>query len=175
MLFPTHLVAAAGLGRLVTGGPRETLIAATGRLWPALSTGWFVFGAALPDLIDKPLGMAGITELFHSIGHSALLLPVAVVVALADRRGPAIAVGWVSHLGLDALHVIINGRPSDALFLGWPLMVPPTPPAIPPGEFVWYYLGSPSFYLEVVIWFAAGGVVIWSLWADAADDEIRGE
>ncbi len=163
VLFLTHLVAAAGLGRLGAGGPRETGIVATGWSWPALSTGWLVVGAALPDVVDKPLGLLEVTTLFHSIGHSGLLLPATVLLALRGRRGAAIAVGWASHLLLDAVHVGINGRPSDALFLGWPVVVPPTPPAIPPGEFVWFYLGTPSSYVEVVLWVAVGALVVRSL------------
>jgi len=138
MLFPTHLLAAALLGRL-------------SRLSPL----WLAVGAALPDVIDKPLGSLGVVELFHSVGHSALLAVVAVPLALSGRRGLAVAAGWALHLAMDALHVVVNGRPSDALFLGWPLVVPPDPPAIPPGEFLWYYLGTPSSYLEVGLWLAA--------------------
>ena len=160
MLFPTHLVAAVGLGVGYRLRGRSSSPTAS---QPTLTVWWLVVGAALPDLIDKPLGMTGVTELFHSVGHSALMLPVLGVAALVSRRGLALAVGWGSHLVLDALHVGINGRPSDALFLGWPLVVPPTPPAIPPGEFVWVYLGSPSFYFEVLLWLAVGALVVWSL------------
>lgn len=169
MLFPTHLVVAAGIGvgsRLRAAGS----VSSTGTAsQPPLSLGWLVVGAALPDLIDKPLGMAGVTVLYHSIGHGAILLPAALVVALADRRGLALAIGWGSHLFLDALHVVSNGRSSDALFLGWPVVSPPNPPAIPPGEFVWFYLGSPSFYLEVLLWLAVGGLVVWSLRRGVSD------
>lgn len=167
MLFLTHLVVAAGIGV----GSRLRAVSSTAGSGPqlSLSIGWLVVGAALPDLIDKPLGMGGVTELYHSVGHSALVLPVLVGVALTGRRGLALAVGWGSHLFLDALHVVLNGRPSDALFLGWPVVVPPNPPAIPPGEFVWYYLGSPSFYLEVLLWLAVGALVVWLLRVDAAD------
>lgn len=169
MLFPTHLVVAAGIGV----GSRLRAVASVSSTGtasqPPLSIGWLVVGAALPDLVDKPLGMSGVTELYHSVGHSALVLPAMVIVALANRRGLALAVGWGSHLFLDALHVVINGRPSDTLFLGWPAVVPPNPPAIPPGEFIWFYLGSPSFYLEVLLWLAVGGLVVWSLWLRAGD------
>jgi hypothetical protein len=109
-------------------------------------------GAAIPDIVDKPLGMVGLTTLFHSIGHSVLLAVVLGPVVLLGRAGLAVATGWASHLTLDAVHVIINGRPADALFLCWPMVRPPDPLAIPPGSFVWYYLGSRSFYLEVLIW-----------------------
>lgn len=137
MLFPTHLLAAAVLGRV-------------SRLSPL----WLVVGTALPDIVDKPLAMAGVVDLYHSVGHSALLLAVAVPVALTGRAGLALAVGWGLHLLLDALHVVVNGRPGDAVFLVWPLAVPADPLALPPGSFFTYYVGSPSFYLEVVCWLA---------------------
>ena len=135
VLFATHLLAAALLGR------------ARGLPVPAL-----VVGAALPDLVDKPLASLGVVDLFHTVGHSALLAPVFLLVALRGPRGVALALGWGSHLLLDALHIVVNGRPTDAYFLGWPLVEPPTPLAIPPGEFFWYYLWSPSFFIEVGIW-----------------------
>jgi len=143
MLFPTHLLSAAVLGRV-------------SRLSPL----WLVVGTALPDVVDKPLATAGITELYHSVGHSALLLVVAVPVALAGRAGLALAVGWGLHLVLDAVHVVLNGRPADALFLVWPLAVPADPLALPPGSFVLYYVGSPSFYLEAAFWLAVVGTAL---------------
>jgi hypothetical protein len=142
VLFATHLAAAA-------------LVGARTRLSPW----WLVLGAAVPDLVDKPLASLGVVDLFHTVGHSALLLVVAVPLALAGPRGAAVAVGWASHLLLDALHVVVNGRPADALFLGWPLVVPPDPLAIPPGEFFFYYLWSPSFFLEFLVWGALAVVV----------------
>lgn len=135
MLFPTHLVAAGLLWRV-------------SRLSPL----WLIAGAAIPDVVDKPLGLVGVTALFHSVGHSALLVVVMVPLALSGRTGLAVATGWASHVALDAVHVVVNGRPTDALFLFWPVLTPPNPPAIPPGSFFWYYLGSRSFFLEVGIW-----------------------
>ena len=182
MLFPTHLVVAVGLG--VGSRLRAASSAVPARTsQPPLSVGWLVVGAALPDVIDKPLGLAGVTELYHSVGHSALGLLVAVVVALASqrgvgvagRRGLSLAVGWGSHLFLDALHVVVNGRPSDALFLGWPAVLPPDPPAIPPGEFVWYYLGSPSSFLEVLLWLVVVALVVGWLRVDAAATGVAGD
>ena len=139
MLFPTHLVAAWLLSGVV-------------RLSPL----WLVVGAALPDVIDKPLGLLGMTALFHSVGHSGLFVVVLIPVALSGRAGLAVATGWVSHLAVDAVHVIVNGRPADALFLFWPVVSRPDPLAIPPGSFFWYYVGTRSFYLELLIW----GVVL---------------
>ncbi|WP_276272899.1 metal-dependent hydrolase [Haloarcula litorea] len=135
MLFATHLLAAAVIGRYT-------------RLAPL----WLVAGAALPDLVDKPLASAGVVDVFHSVGHSGLLLVVAVPLALTGRAGLSAAVGWASHLVLDALHIVVNGRPDDALFLGWPLVGPADPLRIPPGDFFFYYLWTPSFFLEVGFW-----------------------
>lgn len=152
MLFVTHLLVATVLARA--------------RGLPVLMT---VVGTALPDLIDKPLASSGVVELFHTVGHTALLFPLAVVIALTGRHGMALALGWALHLLMDTLHIVINGRPTDALFLFWPLVVPPTPLAIPPGEFLWYYLWSPSFFLEVALWVIVSGSTVTRLraaWTD---------
>ena len=143
MLFPTHLVVAAALGR------RDRLV-----------TAWLVVGAALPDVVDKSLATLGVVDLFHTVGHSALLLVVAVPLARFSRAWLAAAVGWGSHLLLDAIHIVVNGRPTDTLFLVWPLAVPPTPMALPPLAFARQYLWSPSFYLELAIWAALAVVVV---------------
>jgi hypothetical protein len=141
VLFATHLLAAALVSRVT-------------RLSPVP----LVAGAAVPDVVDKPLATVGLVDLFHSVGHSGLLVVVAVPVALTGRAGLAAAVGWGSHLLLDALHVVVNGRPDDALFLGWPLTAPPTPLGIPPGDFFLYYLWTPSFLLELVLWAGTAAV-----------------
>ncbi len=141
MLFVTHLLVAGLLARRIR-----------------IPVGWAVVGAALPDLVDKPLAALGVVDLFHSVGHSALLAAVALPAAFLGRAGLAAAVGWGSHLLLDAVHVVVNGRAGDAVFLVWPLAVPADPLAIPPGEFFIYYLWSPAFFLEVAIW--AGAVAL---------------
>ena len=143
MLFATHLLAAGLAARRVR-----------------LSVGWAVAGAALPDLVDKPLAALGVVDLFHSVGHTALLAVAVVPAAFLGRAWLAAAVGWGSHLLLDAFHVVINGRASDALFLVWPLAVPPNPLAIPPGEFFVYYLWSPSFFVEGAVWVGAGVLAV---------------
>jgi hypothetical protein len=156
VLFPTHLVPAVLLSRVTRLSPR-----------------WLVVGAALPDVVDKPLGLLGVVDLFHSVGHSGLLLVLVGPIALSGRAGLAVAVGWVSHLLLDVLHVVVNGRAGDAVFLGWPLTVSPDPLAIPPGAFVWYYLGTPSFYLDVLLWGTLAAVVVSERWdsSDAVTDQ----
>lgn len=141
MLLPTHLASGWLLGRYTN-----------------LSTWWLVLGAALPDVIDKTLSMLGVVELFHTIGHSAFLILLIPLVA-RDRRGVALAAGWASHIGLDVIHLVVNGRFGDLAFLGWPVITPVDPLALPPLEFLEYYVGSPSFYLEFVIW----GFVIYAV------------
>jgi hypothetical protein len=143
VLFVTHLLAAGLLGRRLR-----------------LPVGWAVVGAALPDLVDKPLASVGVVDLFHSVGHSVLLAVVILPIAFVGRAGVAAALGWGSHLLLDAFHVIVNGRADDVLFLLWPLVIPPDPLAIPPGEFVLYYLWSPSFFVEVAIWTGAAALAV---------------
>jgi hypothetical protein len=143
VLFPTHLVAGALLGTATR-----------------LSAAWLVVGAALPDLLDKPLASLGVTPLYHSVGHSALFAVVLVPLAAVSRPGAAVAVGWASHLLLDAVHVVVNGRPLDALFLAWPVAVPPDPLALAPVPFAMQYLWSPSFFLEIGIWLAAAAVAL---------------
>ena len=143
MLFLTHLLAAAILGRV-------------SRLSPL----WLVVGTAVPDVVDKPLAMVGVTTLYHSVGHSVLLVIVALPLALSGRAGLSAALGWALHLSLDALHVVLNGRPGDAVFLLWPAVTPTDPLALPPGSFFLYYLWSPSFLLEVMLWLTAAGLLI---------------
>jgi len=78
-----------------------------------------------------------------------------------------------SHLLLDALHIIVNGRPMDTLFLFWPLTVPPEPLGLPPGEFFLHYLWSPSFFLELLVWAAFLAVVAaeWPAWRQTASED----
>jgi hypothetical protein len=143
MLFTTHLVAAA-------------IVGFRSRFAPA----WLVAGAALPDLIDKPLATVGLVDTFHSVGHSALVLLLLLPLVRASPRLLAVAIGWGSHLLLDAFHIVINGRADDALFLFWPVLRPATPLGIPPGDFFWYYLWSPSFFVEILIWLAFGWLAL---------------
>lgn len=147
MLFLTHLAVAVLLGRV-----------------SRLSTMWLVAGAALSDIIDKPLGAFGVFELYHSIGHSVFFLLFLVPIAWYTRGKIALVVGWGSHLLFDAVHVVINGRPGHTLALLWPLAKSADPLGVPPGAFFWYYLGTSSFYFEIVLWVSLGAIVLvqWS-------------
>jgi len=169
VLFATHLLVAAGLGWL-SGHPRLRRYSGDS---PPLSVWWLVAGAALPDVVDKPLGALGVFDVYQSVGHSALLVPLAVVVTVAarHRHGLAVAIGWGSHLALDALHMVANGRAGDAAFLAWPLLTRSDPLAIPPGEFALFYVGTPSFFLEAALWLAAVAVALRSRFAAGRDRE----
>lgn len=159
MLFPTHLLVGYVLGR------RWDL--------PAV---WVVVGAALPDVVDKSLASAGVFELYHTVGHSlaALVVGGAALLAggnlagrngtlgnVADRIGPALWAGWASHLVLDAVHMIVNGRPADVQFLAWPAVHHVPAVHLPPVEFAFHYLWTPSFFLEVAIWLGVAGGMIY--------------
>lgn len=143
MLFPTHVIAGYLLGYAV-------------RL-PAIPA---AVGAAIPDLIDKPLAMVGVVEIYHSVGHSALVLLALFPVALSNRALLAAWLGWASHLALDVVHVVVNGRPEDAVFLLWPVVVRDSSLGLGPIDFFVHYLWTPAFFLELPIWLAFG-YVIW--------------
>lgn len=135
MLFPTHLVA----GYLVSR-------------WWDLPVRYVVAGAALPDLIDKPLAIGGATDRYHSIGHSCVGIGALSILLVEGPRGRAVLAGWVSHLFLDAAQMIINGRPRDVQFFLWPVVKHRPAVQLPPIEFATVYAWTTAFYLEVVIW-----------------------
>jgi len=152
VLFPTHLLAGYLLGRRWTGLPA-----------------WAAGGAALPDLVDKPLGMVGATELYHSVGHSLLPVLGLALAWLLTRRvdGPddrllAVGLGWTSHLCLDVLGIALNGRPENWVLLLWPAREKPNPLGLDPVAFYFEYLWSPSFYAEIAVWIVGAYVLLQS-------------
>ena len=156
MLFPTHVVLAAGLAR------------------SRLPTLWVVAGAVLPDLVDKPLGMAGLIPTYHSIVHSALFGVVFLLPLLSERvvgwsldtgRFAPVAFGWASHIAADAVHITLNGRPANTVFLLWPVVDSWDSLDAGPVPFVVQYVGTTSFYLELVIWLSVGLLVARDGWA----------
>lgn len=143
MLFPTHLVAAY-------------LVAVALRL-PVVPV---VLGAAVPDLVDKPLGTTGVTGRYHTVAHSLFGLVVPGGLAVRSQTGVAVAVGWASHLGLDALHMLLNGRAADTQFLLWPVVDHESTVQLPPVEFASFYVGTRSSVVELGIWLAAAVVFL---------------
>ena len=151
MLFATHLL----IGALVARN--------------RFPVAWVVAGAALPDLVDKPLAMAGVVPTYHSVVHSALFAGVLGAGWLAARRYeaaavlaalPAVGVGWATHLVADAAHITINGRPENTVFLLWPVVRSWNSIGAGPGSFALQYLWTPSFYVEVAIWLFAGALLL---------------
>ncbi|SDX89044.1 hypothetical protein [Halopenitus persicus] len=142
MLFPTHVVA----GYVVGYGRRLPPV-------PAAA------GAALPDLIDKPLAMGGVVGIYQSVGHSALVLAALLPVVLCGRAWLAAWLGWASHLVLDAVHMAVNARPGDAVVLLWPVVVRESSLGLGPVPFFRHYLRTPGILLDVSIWIAFGYVV----------------
>ena len=143
MLFPTHLVAAY-------------LVAVALRL-PVVPV---VLGAAMPDLIDKPLGVTGATDRYHTVAHSLFGLAIPGGLAVRSRAGLGVAVGWASHLGLDAAHMLLNGRAADTQFLLWPVVEHESSVQSGPVEFAQFYIGSRSSLVELGIWLAAAAVFL---------------
>jgi len=156
VLFPTHLVVACGLAR--------------GRFL----TAWVVAGAALPDLVDKPVAMAGLLSTYHSIAHSALFGVVFLLPLLFERvvdwvpdtgRLAAVAFGWGSHVAADAIHITLNGRPANTVFLLWPIVSSWDSLDAGPAPFVVQYVGTTAFYLELLVWLSVGLLVAREGWS----------
>ncbi|ARS91227.1 metal-dependent hydrolase [Natrarchaeobaculum aegyptiacum] len=147
----------AGYSRARTGSAPAEL--------PALVA---VVGAALPDLIDKPLAFAGIVDVGRTIGHSLLFaLPLVVAVWVLARAwnrellGVAFAIGYLSHITTDVPWHVVSGDYHELGFLLWPITPMPE------------YTGTKSLgtvaglevttlWLEAVILVA--GVALW--WVD---------
>ena len=88
-------------------------------------------GTQLPDLIDKPFAWTiPLLPNGRSLGHSlvlALPLLVGLIVVLDGRRrrvAAALATGYLTHLGTDALYPALTGEWYYVGFLGWPLIEP---------------------------------------------------
>jgi inner membrane protein len=134
---------------------------------PAMDLRWLMFGALLPDLVDKPIGSILFHDVFgaHRLFGHTLLFPVALLVAamLATRRGTparkasmAVVIGVFAHLLLDAVWLSPDG------FL-WPLFGT-TFPTMPGSEFstlvrsmvtnplVWAGEALGGAYLALVWW-----------------------
>ena len=85
-------------------------------------------GAALPDLIDKPLAAAGVVPVGRTIGHSVLFaIPLITLIWLLTTRvdqrelGIAFAIGYLSHLVTDVPWHVIAGDFDELGFLLWPV------------------------------------------------------
>lgn len=141
MLFPTHLVVAYVTARRL-----------------GLSVPWTVFGAVLPDLVDKPLGRLGETDRYHSVAHSVIGIFLTLGVSNRAKIARAVWAGWATHLGADAAGMAVNGRYRDLAFLLWPVARERRYSEMPadlvlPGTRS--YFQSPAFVLELTVWLTA--------------------
>ncbi len=127
-----------------------------------------LFGALLPDLLDKPLELLGVAPVGRTIGHSLLFaIPLVASVWLLLRRrsheriAVAFAIGYGSHLASDVPWHLLSGDYDELGFLLWPITPMPE------------YTGTKSLgavfgveittlWVEVVILFA--GIALW--WHD---------
>lgn len=127
-----------------------------------------VTGAALPDLIDKPLWLAGVVPVGRTIGHSVLFaIPLLVVgwrIATRRRRSPlavAFAIGYLSHLATDVPWHLVSGDYHELQFLLWPVtQTPPYTGTKPLGTLA--DLRVTTLWLEAVVFVA--GIALW--WHD---------
>nr|WP_209484986.1 metal-dependent hydrolase [Halorubrum alkaliphilum] len=114
-----------------------------------------VCAAALPDLIDQPLWLVGITPVGRTFAHSLFgaILIVGVVGFLVHQRhrfdlAVAFAIGYGSHIAADIPWHVLAGDFHELGFLLWPIT------EMPP-------------YSGVKVVGTIGGVEITTLWFEA--------
>ena len=148
MLFATHLVGGYISSRVLQ-----------------MPIGLVLLGAALPDIIDKPLGVFEIAPHYHTVGHSIFTILLLLLIGIKFRKLIPLIVGWSMHIFQDALHIFINRGIERTTFIFYPLMFPDKP-KITNGstDFVtnfWSnYLWTTSFYVEFIFW----GIAIFLLY-----------
>ncbi|MDG5760143.1 hydrolase [Natronococcus sp. A-GB1] len=109
LTFPTHLAMGYLLG-----------------VYSRFPVAYLVVGSALPDLVDRPLYWLGLTPFTHTVAHSiAVAVPASLVLTrLFGRRGAALSLGWLLHIGTDFLNVAttqgLSTTPYYVFFLGPP-------------------------------------------------------
>lgn len=126
-----------------------------------------LFGAVLPDLLDKPPWLLDLT-VGRTAGHSLLFaLPVVATVWLVARRrdrsrlGVAFAIGVLSHLAADVPWHLLAGDTHELGFLLWP--VTPMPPYSGTKSLGTVAgVGVTTLWLEAVV--AVAGLALW--WID---------
>jgi hypothetical protein len=115
----------AAVGYLLYSGLRRS---GTGDIPDGPAVLALAVGTQFPDLLDKPLAWyLGVLPSGRSLGHSvfvaALLLAILHRIATRYRRrelSVAFAVGYLSHLGGDAVYPLADGEPGRLRFLLWP-------------------------------------------------------
>lgn len=122
-----------------------------------------VFGAVLPDLIDKPLAWwLNVLPTGRALGHSLLfVLPVVGMLWLVlDRRHSGVVAalggGWLTHLVADG----VGAEPAYLGYLLWPVTT--TPPYPTEQSFAAHFTSvvlNPFFILQLVL--ALVALLVW--------------
>lgn len=95
--------------------------------------GVIALGALLPDLIDKPLMLAGATPYGRTVGHSLLLWCAALALWLLVQRrsigtSALLLLGGFSHLCVDLVDDLVEGLERTgyvfSAWMGWPVTNP---------------------------------------------------
>lgn len=124
-----------------------------------------VVAAALPDLIDQPLWLVGITPVGRTFAHSlfGFVLFVGVVGLLARQRdrhdlGIAFAIGYGSHIAADIPWHVLVGDYDELGFLLWPVTDMPAYSGVKHVATVWGFEVT-TLWFEGVIFVL--GVLLW--------------
>ncbi len=136
----------------------------------AAPAGVAVVGAAIPDLLDKPLYSAGVVPVGRTIGHSLLFaVPFVLLLWLLARRfdrarlGIAFGIGYGSHLAADIPWHVLSGDYDELGFLLWPVTPMPAYTGVKPlGTVPGVGIEATTLWLEAVI--VVAGVALW--WVD---------
>ena len=114
-----------------------------------------VFAAVLPDLIDQPMWLLGVTPVSRTFAHSLFGAAVIVGVAgfVARRRARpdlaiAFSIGYLSHVAADIPWHVLAGDYRELGFLFWPITEMPA-------------------YTGVKTIGTVGGVELTTLWLEA--------
>ncbi|WP_423747212.1 metal-dependent hydrolase (plasmid) [Haladaptatus sp. SPP-AMP-3] len=137
-------------------------------------------GTQFPDLIDKPLAWTFALlptgrSLTHSVFTAGLLLAALWVGARRyEKHLPlgAFAIGYLSHLAMDAVKPVMNGNFGDTSFLLWPVLSQPAYST--PKSFLAHFAEfEPTPF--VLLQFALAGValVVWMFDGAPGFEEVR--
>lgn len=138
-----------------------------------------VFGAQIPDLVDKPLAWSvSVLPTGRSLAHSLLVAGLVLglvgwLVGTRHRRlVVAAGVGWVSHSLVDGLPSALSGEFAYLGFLLWP--VTGTPPYSTEKSFLAHFRSlepTSSFFVEILlvgvalaVWYRDGRPGVATLW-----------
>lgn len=99
---------------------------------PNMDLRFVMFGAVLPDLVDKPIGSVVFNQQLQTgrVYAHALLFPALVLTAvmLFTRRGSTIRKGWLGVPIGSLLHLFLDGQWAQPDGFWWPFLGGTFPP-----------------------------------------------